>query len=36
VYFLEDDEGGHGVSDPLTRPDVMAARLTFLIAALMR
>lgn len=36
VYFLEDDEGGHGVSDPLTRPDVMAARLTFLIDALMR
>jgi prolyl oligopeptidase len=36
VYFLEDDEGGHGVSDPLTRPEVMAARLTFLIDALMR
>jgi prolyl oligopeptidase len=36
VYFLEDDEGGHGVSDPLMRPDVMAARLTFLIDALMR
>ena len=35
VYFLEDDEGGHGVSDPLTRPDVMAARLTFLIDELM-
>lgn len=35
VYFLEDDEGGHGVSDPLTRPEVMAARMTFLIDSLM-
>jgi prolyl oligopeptidase len=36
VYFLEDDEGGHGVSDPLTRPEVMGARMTFFIDALMR
>jgi prolyl oligopeptidase len=36
LYFLEDDEGGHGVSDPLTRPEVMAARMTFFIDALMR
>lgn len=36
VYFLEDDEGGHGVSDPLTRPEIMAARMTFLIDTLMR
>jgi len=35
VYFIEDEEGGHGVSDPLTRPEVMAARMTFLIDNLM-
>jgi len=35
VYFLEDEEGGHGVSDPLIRPEVMAARMTFLIDNLM-
>ena len=36
VYFLEDQEGGHGVSDPLQRPEVMAARMTFLIDTLMK
>jgi len=35
VYFLEDQEGGHGVSDPLSRPELMAARMTFLIDTLM-
>jgi prolyl oligopeptidase len=34
VYYIEDDEGGHGVSDPLERPDVMAARMTFLCESL--
>lgn len=34
VYYLEDREGGHGVSDPLTRPDLMADRMTVLIDAL--
>jgi prolyl oligopeptidase len=36
MYFFEDEEGGHGVSDPLNRPDLMAARMTFLVKALMR
>jgi prolyl oligopeptidase len=36
VYFLEDEEGGHGVSDPLSRPDLMAMRMAFLIERLMR
>lgn len=31
VYYLEDQEGGHGVSDPLSRPELMADRMTFLI-----
>jgi prolyl oligopeptidase len=35
VYFVEDEEGGHGVSDPLSRPDLMADRMTFLIDTLM-
>lgn len=35
VLFLEDEEGGHGVSDPLSRPELMAARMTFLIDTLM-
>jgi prolyl oligopeptidase len=34
VYFIEDQEGGHGVSEALERPDIMAARLTFLLNAL--
>jgi prolyl oligopeptidase len=35
VYFFEDQEGGHGVSDPLSRPELMADRMTFLIDTLM-
>jgi prolyl oligopeptidase len=35
VHFLEPDGGGHGVSDPLQRPDMMTKRATFLIDALM-
>lgn len=35
VYLLEDQEGGHGVSDPLSRPELMADRMTFLIDTLM-
>lgn len=35
-FFLEDEEGGHGVSDPLSRPDIMAIRMQFLIGRLMR
>ena len=31
VAFLEDEEGGHGVSDALNRPDLMAMRMAFLI-----
>jgi prolyl oligopeptidase len=36
VYLLEDQEGGHGVSDPLSRPELMADRMTFLIDTLMK
>ena len=36
IYYLEDQDGGHGVSDPLSRPDLMANRMTFLINALMK
>lgn len=36
VYFYEDQEGGHGVSDPLRNPELMALRMTFLIGTLMR
>ncbi len=35
TWLLEDEEGGHGVSDPLARPDIMAMRMTFLIDYLM-
>lgn len=35
TYFMEDQEGGHGVSDPLSRPDLMADRMAFLIDKLM-
>lgn len=31
AWLLEDEEGGHGVSDPLARPEIMAMRMTFLI-----
>lgn len=34
VYYLEDQEGGHGVSDPLSRPELMADRMTFLFTNL--
>lgn len=34
VYFLEDEEGGHGVSDAFRNPELMALRMTFLIDAL--
>lgn len=34
VYYLEDQEGGHGVSDPLSRPELMADRMTFLFDTL--
>ncbi len=34
VYYLEDQEGGHGVSDPLSRPEMMADRMTFLFTTL--
>lgn len=35
TYFLEDEEGGHGVSDALRNPDLMAMRMSFLISRLM-
>ncbi|UPT63419.1 MAG: prolyl oligopeptidase family serine peptidase [Hyphomonadaceae bacterium JAD_PAG50586_4] len=35
VYYFEDQEGGHGVSDPLSNPELMADRMTFLINTLM-
>lgn len=34
VFYLEDEEGGHGVSDPLSRPAFMAVRMQFLIDTL--
>jgi len=34
AYFIEDQEGGHGVSDPLSRPELMADRMTFLFDTL--
>lgn len=34
VYFLEDQAGGHGVSDALNNPDLMADRMAFLTQAL--
>ena len=36
AYYCEDSEGGHGVSDALQRPELMALRMTFLIDSLMR
>jgi prolyl oligopeptidase len=35
AYYFEDSEGGHGVSDALQRPEIMALRMTFLIDRLM-
>lgn len=35
VFFIENEQGGHGVSDPLARPDIMAMRMHFLISRLM-
>lgn len=35
VYLCEEEEGGHGVSDPIRRPGLIALRMTFLIDALM-
>jgi prolyl oligopeptidase len=35
VYYLEEQGGGHGVSDALKHPDLMAMRLAFLIFKLM-
>jgi len=35
MYFLEDEEGGHGVSDAFRNPELMAQRMTFLIDALL-
>jgi prolyl oligopeptidase len=35
AYYFEDSEGGHGVSDALQRPELMALRMTFLIDTLM-
>jgi prolyl oligopeptidase len=35
AYYFEDSEGGHGVSDALQRPELMALRMTFLIDHLM-
>jgi prolyl oligopeptidase len=34
VYFIEEQAGGHGVSDPLMQPDIIADRMTFLIDTL--
>lgn len=35
AWLYEDADGGHGVSDPLTRPELMGLRMTFLIDTLM-
>jgi prolyl oligopeptidase len=35
VQYLEIETGGHGVSDPMQRPDMMAMRILFLIERLM-
>lgn len=35
AYFYEDEEGGHGVSDALRNPELMALRMSFLIDHLM-
>lgn len=34
VYYREEQEGGHGVSDALKHPDLMAMRLAFLFSKL--
>jgi prolyl oligopeptidase len=34
VYFLEYDEGGHGLSAGFARPDLQAMRIAFLVDAL--
>jgi len=36
VYFYEDTEGGHGVSDAYRHRQLMAMRMTFLIDNLMK
>lgn len=36
TYFLESQEGGHGVSDAFSNTELMALRWTFLISRLMR
>lgn len=36
VFLIEDEQGGHGVSDPLARPDLMALRMQFLFDRLMK
>lgn len=35
VHYLESEDGGHGVSDSLLRPELMAMRTAFLIETLM-
>jgi len=35
ALLIEEPEGGHGMSDPVTNPELMAMRMTFLIDALM-
>ena len=35
VYFYEDEEGGHGVSDAFRNPELMSMRMSFLIDTLM-
>jgi prolyl oligopeptidase len=35
AWLVEDEEGGHGVSDALGNPELMAMRMTFLIDRLM-
>lgn len=36
AYFYEDEEGGHGVSDALRNPELMALRMSFFIDTLMK
>lgn len=36
TFFYEDEEGGHGVSDALRNPELMALRMSFLIDNLMK
>jgi prolyl oligopeptidase len=35
VYFFEESQGGHGVSDALKHPELMTRRLAFLVSKLM-